>query len=557
MSNDAPDPHDTPDSHDTPIVIKISPEVLLNKNKKTAIVKATCSAVCGLLNSHYGGILKLTSSKSLTPAMLDELVRGIEQTLIEHLGLTGLLEYCQTEITGLGKEIIFTVKPSDRVCTVEYNLVLPTDFLVKQVLRTEPLEKIARVLKPGRPLVNVHLQNHVLEFVKESIMPEDLREENSWKKVGICRVAEGEQSDSGLPKQDCISAACNSGSSSIPFAIPKVSPRNTKCRAFCRRITDYMEQLIQDGDFDKLQTFASKMCLKNKVFPEADIEVAVHFMLALGAYRRREFVEAYDKLDKASSLITATGNAGEFEVQRLHLLACFRRGEGEYDTSYEVTYGGLQEIEGMSPGWHTAWVLNDAGYLFSILAGEERNEDVRKSLEQQAISLYTKAIDHTSTIREKLNESDQGSVLKSNLLHRCHLRRAMLSLGCKPLAEEDDGNLKVTNEEIGVAISSILVVEESSLKGDSLTDVNECYLYLVKSDLNYRRSQFSDDHCEKYTKTARDWATKARDLAAKDQFCGIFKYAQSRIDLLTKAHCRSSVEEKLFADLDDYKKCQP
>jgi hypothetical protein len=717
MSNDTPGPHDTS------IVIKISPEVLLNKNKKTAIVKATCSAVCGLLNSNYGGILKLTSSKSLTPAMLDELVRGIEQTLIEHLGLTGLLEYCQTEITGLGKEIIFTVKPSDRVCTVEYNLVLPTDFLVKQVLRTEPLEKIARVLKPGRPLVNVNLQNHVLEFVKESTMPEDLREsdkvqfkkvksdknknksiadriiankiahyiaafanhmgghvyigiddetykvcgqivveeekqrivekigsavanmvwpeehgkpelgkhwdisfvpvldsnkevipslfvivvaiaccpggvflsqpeayeindgkvvrmefkrwkkrllhdahmrdivkfcrENSWKKVDIYRVAEGEQSDPGLPKQDCVSAVCNSGSSSIPFAIPKVSPRNTKCRTFCRRITDYMEQLIQDGDFDKLQTFASKMCLKNKVFPEADIEVAVHFMLALGAYRRREFVEAYDKLDKASSLITSMGNAGEFEVQRLHLLACFRRGEGEYDTSYEVTYGVLQEIEGMSPGWHTAWVLNDAGYLFSILAGEERNEDVRKSLEQQAISMYTKAIDHTSTIREKLNGSDQGSVLKSNLLHRCHLRRAMLSLGCKPLAEEDDGNLEVTNEEIGVAISSILVVEESSLKGDSLTDVNECYLYLVKSDLNYRRSQFNDDHCEKYTKTAKDWATKARDLADKDQFRGIFKYAQSRIDLLKKAHCRSSVEEKLFADLDDYEECQP
>ena len=714
----------TPGPHEMPIIIEISPETLLNKNKKTGIIKDTYCTVCGLLNSHHGGILKLTSSKSLTPSMLDELVRGIEQTLIELLGLTGLREYCQTEIRRLGEEIIFTVGPSDRICTMEYNLVLPTDFLVRQVLRTEPLEKIARVLKLDRPFVSVMPQNHLKEFEKESTMPEHLREsdmvqfkkvksdknknksladriiankimhyiaafanhkgghvyigiddetykvcgqvvieeerqrimdkiasavenmvwpekhgkpelgkhwdisfypvldtttkeaipdlfvivvaiarcpggvflsypeayeynegkihrmefnrwkkrllhdaymrdiikfcrENSWKNVDTNKIVESEQSDSKASKQDRnpVSAVCISACSPIPFAIPKVSAPNTKCRSFCSRVTDYMEQLIQDGDFDKLQTFASKMCQTNKVFPEPDIEVSIRFMLALGAYRKREFVEAYDELEKASSLITSTRNADEFQVQRLHLLACFFRGEGEYDKSYKITYDALQEIEGISSGWHTAWVLNDAGYLFSILAGEERNEEVRNSLKQQAISLYTKAIDHTLTIEEKRIEPGQTSVLKSNLLDRCHIRRAMLSLGCKPLAEDDDVNREVTKEDISVAISSILVVEERSLKGDSLTDVNQCYLCLVKSDLNYRRSQFNKNHQAKHIKTAKDWAKKARDLADEDQFSGIIKYAQSRLDRLTKIHCRSSVEEKLVADLNNYEEC--
>ena len=720
----------TPGSHEMPIIIEISPETLLNKKKKTGIIKDTYSTVCGLLNSHHGGILKLTSSKSLTPSMLDELVRGIEQTLIELLGLTGLREYCQTEIRRLGKEIIFTVGPSDRICTVEYNLVLPTDFLVRQVLRTEPLEKIARVLKSDQPFVSVMPQNHLNEFEKESTMPEQLRESdmvqfkkvksdknnnksladriitnkitryiaafanhkgghvyigiddetykvcgqvvteeerqrimdkiasavedmvwpeehgkpelgkhwdisfypvldattkeaipdlfvivvaiaccpggvflscpeayeynegtihpmefNRWKKrvlddagyhkipcmrdiikfyrehssknVDTREIVENEQSDSKSSQQEyCpLLAICDPACSSIPFAIPKVSPPNTKRRSFCSRVTDYMEQLIQDGDLQKFRKFASIMLRTNEVFREPDINVSIHFMLALWAYRTREFVKARDELEKASSLITSIRNADEFRVKRLHLLACFYRDEGEFDKSYKITYDALQVIEGVSSGFHTACVLNDAGCLFSDLAGEERNEEVRNSLKQQAISLYTKAIDHNLTIEGKRIEPGQTSVRKSNLLHRCHIRRAMVSLEFKPLAEDDDDNREVTKEDISVAISSILVVEESSLKGDSLTYVNQCYLCLVKSDLNYRRSQFDKNHHAKYIKTAKDWAKKARDLADKCRFLGIIKYAQSRLDRLTKIHCRSSVEKKLVADLNNYGEC--
>jgi hypothetical protein len=390
--------------------------------------------------------------------VLDELVRGIEQTLIEFLGLTSLREFCRIEITGCGKEITFTVKPSDRICTIEYNLFLPTDFLVRQVLRTEPLVNIARLLKPG-PLVTSILQTHVEEFQKDATVPGGLREshdtvqfkkiksdrnknksladriiankithyiaafanhrgghvyigieddtykvsgqnvndeekkrilgrvesaiknmvwpeehgepqrgkhwdvtfvpvldsnkeeipglfvivisvarcpggvflshpetyvidnkkvvrmefkrwkkkvlhdahmrdivkfcrEKSWKESKTLQTQEDEKTSEKnleLPGNSC--SAENSershlhGGTSIPIAMPRIIPRNTKSRNLCLRITDFMEQLIQDGHFDKVQSFASKTCHKSEVFQKADVEVAVRLMLALGAYR--------------------------------------------------------------------------------------------------------------------------------------------------------------------------------------------------------------------------------------------------------------------------------
>ena len=575
------------------IVIKIAPEILQNKTKKTEKIKTTSTAVCALLNSRDGGIVTLPSPSSLTPTVLDELVRGIEQTLIEFLGLTSFREYCKTEIKDLGKEINLAVSPSDRICTIEYNLVLPTDFLVKQVLRTEPLEKIAPLLR-SKPLDNSKLHHHEQEFKKDSIMPKDRREsdtvqfkkiksdknknktladriiankiahyivafanhkgghvyigiddemyqicgqtvdekekkriqekigsaianivwpeehgkpqlgkhwdisfvpvldakdeiipelyvivvaiafcpggvfltypeayeisddqkvqkmeygrwkkrllhdaqmrdivkfcrENSWKNESEHQVENSEGKDLktsqnvDLNDTDNSTGASTSEHVSIPVTMPPITTPNSTSRTLCRRITDFMEQLIQDGNFEDLQRFASKveMC---KSFHGADIEVLVRFMLALGAYRRRNFNGAYEELTKASSLIASTKNSTEFDIQRLHLLACFQRGEGDYDKSYKVTYGGLQEMERISPGWHTAWMLNDAGYLFNVLAGDERNPEVRKSLKQQALSLYTKAIAHTQAIKCKGTETDEKFLfLKSNLLHRCHL----------------------------------------------------------------------------------------------------------------------------------------
>ena len=123
----------------------------------------------------------------------------------------------------------------------------------------------------------------------------------------------------------------------------------------------------------------------------------------------------------------------------------------------------------------------------------------------------------------------------------------MLSLNSTPLVDEYSDIKEVTDEGIKDAIASTFVVEESSLNGESLTDVNECYLYLVKSDLNYRRSQLDTDQSKRYVRKAEEWAAKACELAVKDQFNGIIKYAKSLS--LTNSNM-DNVEERLFVDLD-------
>jgi hypothetical protein len=187
----------------------------------------------------------------------------------------------------------------------------------------------------------------------------------------------------------------------------QVKPSQTKRHRMCQRITDHMVRLIHTGDFKKLRNFASM----SRRIGNSDIKVAVGIMLSFAAYCMGNFSKAYKELSKVSSLITSTENYMEFEIQRLQVVACLLRKEGKYNESYEVAHGGLQQMESISPGWYTAQMLYETGCLFSVLANEERNEEVRQSLMHQACTLFVKAISHAS-----------HSLLNTRLLRRCHLR---------------------------------------------------------------------------------------------------------------------------------------
>ncbi len=238
-------------------------------------------------------------------------------------------------------------------------------------------------------------------------------------------------------------------------------------------------------------------------------------MLSLAAYCMRNFSEADEELTKVSSLITSsTENYMEFEIQRLQALACLLREEGKYSQNYEVAYGGLQQMESISPGWYTAQMLYKTGCLFSVLANEERNEEVRQSLKHQACTLFAKAIPHAS-----------HSLLKSSLQRRCHLRLAMVYLDYSALVDKASDSCVVSSDNVEAAIKHTLVVEESSLKEEPLTNYNKCYLYPVKSDLNYRKSQIYQGHRERFLKKAREYV----DQASRANFLAILKYSESRL----------------------------
>ena len=703
------------DSSNEQIVINITPDQVQNKNKKAKITRDATAAAIGFLNGYHRGRLILRSVTPLTPSAVDELVRSIEQSLIEIVGLTSFRECCHTVIKE--GEIVFLTRPGDRIYTIEYNLVLPTDFQVRQVLRTDPLEKIAPLLNNGR-LDNTSLQSYTREFQKDVKAPERLRESDTvqFKKIksdrnknkstadrilankithyvaafanhkgghiyvgvddetyAVCGQTVGEEEkgrilekiesaitnmvwpdEHGKPKRGehwniafvsvldevneeipglfviVISVArCPGGvflavpesyevrdgkvkemaferwkkrilhdahmrdivkfsrqnawkeadtctkpksykantdpdeahaqgtpvqttnfessSECLAIAVPeKVKPSTTKRRRMCQRIADYMEQLINDGEFDKLQDFAAKSGRIPNKFSNSDCKVAVGTMLSLGAYRRQNFSEAYEELSKISSLIGSTENIMEFQLQRLQLLTCILRADGKYNESYEVAYGGLQQMENISAGWQTAWMLNQTGVLFSILANEERHEEVRQSLKQQACTLYAKSISHASMIEK----DSSHSILKSSLQRRCHLRLAMVYLGYAQIGDEASDLSVVSSDDVQAAIKHILAVEESSLKEDSLVNFNECYLYLVKSDLSYRKSQIYD-HKGMFLKEGRKNLDKAEELALLHNFPGILKYSKSRRRRFSNIGWVSEREDELLAYLSD------
>ncbi len=309
-----------------------------------------------------------------------------------------------------------------------------------------------------------------------------------------------------------------------------------------------MEHLILDGDFDKLQNFALKSRRMLNEFGDSDIKVAVGIMLSLAACCERNFSEADKELSKVSSLITSTENHMEFEIQRLQVLACLLRGKGKYNESYEVAHGGLQQMKSISLGWYTAWMLSETGCLLSISANKERNEAVRQSLKQQACTLFAEAI----SIASMINMDTSHSVLNTRLLRRCHLRLAMLYLGYSPLGDEASDLCVVSSENVHAATKHILAVEESILKEDSLTNYNGCYLYLVKSDLDYRKSQLYQGHRKnKFAKKAREYVAKAEEMALLHNFPTILKYSENRRQRVSQLCCVSEMEDELLAALSD------
>ena len=723
------------DSSNKPVVINITPDQLQNRNKKAKITRDAFTAAIGFVNGYHKGRLILRSVRPFTPSAVDELVRSIEQSLIEIVGLTSFLDRCHIE--NKESEIVFLIQPGGRIYTVKYNLFLPTASQVRQVLSTDPLEKIAPLLNSG-PLDNTSLQNYVREFQKDVKAPEGLRESDTveFKKVkfdrnknkstadrilankvthyvaafanhkgghiyvgvddktyAVCGQTVGEEEkgevlekiesaitnmvwpdEHGKPERGkhwdiafvsvldevnkeipglfviiisvarcpggvfladpesyevrdgkvmkmtferwkkrilhdaymrdigklcreipglfviVISTACCLGGVFLAAAlqsyvhmrdiacrenawkeadmhkIPKdskdtdldeakagetsvqttnvelkcesptvvvpqqVKPSQTNRHSRCQRITNYMELLIHDRDFIKLQNFA----LKSLRIDNSDIKVTVGIMLSVAAYCIGNFSEAYKELLKVSSLITSTTNYMEFEIQRLWMLTLFLREEGKYNDSYEVAYGGLQQMESISPSWYTARMLNETGRLFTILANKERNEEVRQSLKQQACTLFVKAISHTSMIKMDTSHS----VLKTILLRRCHLRLAMVYLGYSPLGDEASDLCVVSSDDVNAAIKSILAVQESSLKEVSLTNSNECWLYLVKSDVSYRKSQLCQDQRETFLKIARECVAYAKELASRAKMPAILtKYSESRLQRVSRLCC--------------------
>ena len=99
------------------------------------------SIICALLNSD-GGELKMEFEDDLILRnKTDGILRMIEQRLVDIIG--SCLFYAKVRILKKNaKQLVFTVDSSQSLCTVDYNLYLPTQ---SQVIPISPLEHPERV----------------------------------------------------------------------------------------------------------------------------------------------------------------------------------------------------------------------------------------------------------------------------------------------------------------------------------------------------------------------------------------------------------------------------
>ena len=103
-------------------------------------IAGIASAICALLNSCCGGLLRLTfddkcsGTKATEPKRIDDMVRRIEQSVRKFVGLATVSDAFKL-IHANPHCLQFNVKPAGRLCTVNYHLFLPTDCQVSAILK--------------------------------------------------------------------------------------------------------------------------------------------------------------------------------------------------------------------------------------------------------------------------------------------------------------------------------------------------------------------------------------------------------------------------------------
>ena len=134
----------------------VEPPFLMSKLKDKLMKNKLKASVCALLNSN-GGQFKLKidddAVKGFNNNKADQFIRSTEQylqTFLDPFTISSNLRVCDRT----SNEITFKVKAATPLCTLEYNMYLPTDAQVLPVKPTENQEKVKGLLDVRR-LVDV------------------------------------------------------------------------------------------------------------------------------------------------------------------------------------------------------------------------------------------------------------------------------------------------------------------------------------------------------------------------------------------------------------------
>ena len=228
------------DRHDTPIhqvtlelcEANFEPSKTKPKSKTwDQKINEVTSAICALLNSCCGGLLRLTFDdkcpglKATEPKTIDDMVRRIEQSVMKFAGVATVSDAFKLIATN-PHCLEFNVKPAGRLCTVDYHLYLPTDYQVSAILNMEDSSaKVAALLEPQCKTMAVSFTQHCTEFYYKERAPDYLREQQMvqfkhLKDESTSNVTLADRMTNNSNKLvNCISAFANHEGGHIYFGV--------------------------------------------------------------------------------------------------------------------------------------------------------------------------------------------------------------------------------------------------------------------------------------------------------------------------------------------------
>ena len=143
------------------------------------------TAVCALYNSCNGGFITLALNdkcaliKEKEPKLIDDIVRRIEQSVLNFVAVTNMSETFKFLENTNTQGLQFKVKPMGRFCTVQYHMYLPTDYQVSPITFADSPAKVGSLLERQSNPVAASFTEHCKEFHHKEKVPCGLREQQT------------------------------------------------------------------------------------------------------------------------------------------------------------------------------------------------------------------------------------------------------------------------------------------------------------------------------------------------------------------------------------------
>ena len=139
------------------------------KNKKyKKSKKEIASTFCALLNTHGGNVT--IELEAATENDVQNLKRAIEQRLSDILGFSSMRDHIEL-VSSRTDELVYTVEGAYRLCTMNYNLYIPTETQATAVPPKTPIADVKEMLPSQKCIVEmkqlVEIGTHCKEFVYE------------------------------------------------------------------------------------------------------------------------------------------------------------------------------------------------------------------------------------------------------------------------------------------------------------------------------------------------------------------------------------------------------